>query len=154
MSGEILDRARGCREMEGLVSKLYEAYANMFPGARGFWESLADDEKHHVEIMDNLIANIEITGDEVENILPSFINLSETMNLVQRGLNLISESDDHSLRKACDNALAIEETKAEMYTVELRRLHGASPFTSCLQEVLDSEEDHRAKVKDFIKNNF
>ena len=131
-------------ENEEAVANLYRTYAEKFPRHRDFWSELANEETHHLQLIQNLAArsnpSVEINEDRFD------------MNVFQVSLEYLEDkltqavNEKISVKEALSTALDIETGMLERGYFEV--FEGDSPeFKRTLQTLAGATEKHTNKIR-------
>lgn len=131
-------------ENEESLARLYSTYANVFPKKRKFWLDLADEERKHAGMIQELSSG-KIPSVEVKN-------NNFDMNVFQISLDFIAEkqtqaeSEKLSIKEAVRVALDIETGMLERGYFDV--FTGDSPeFNRLFKILLKETQKHTDKIR-------
>jgi len=112
MTKQALDVIEALAENEMLISRLYRAYAQGFPDDRDFWNTMADEETQHADMIRSL--GLEVKESTVEFKSQGFDKTSVDMFRDYLKFSLARAQEEDILPKdAFETALAIEHDLIE-----------------------------------------
>lgn len=146
---ELFKIIKGCIAMERVVANIYNAFVQLFPEERAFWEELARDEQDHESWLSS------VNFFEMIDLLPS-TDMLPTKELIDNSLkyaenkNLHLRSNPMSLEEALKLALHLEESMVEIFANQLIANVMATSYESLSQRILMAEKIHKAKIEDMM----
>ena len=146
---ELCKIIKGSMAMERVVANIYNAFVQLFPEEKAFWEDLARDEQDHVSWLSS------VTFFEMIDLLPS-TDMLPAKELIDNSLKYAENKSLHlrsnpvSLEEALKLALHLEESMVEIFANQLIANVMATSDESLSRKILMAEKIHKDKIEDMM----
>jgi hypothetical protein len=137
---------QGCINVEHSVASIYRNLMQIFPEKKDFWGNLYNDEKDHIEFL-NDVKSLGLSDDlEKVDLLPTMPMIQKTLRLADDVIEKI-KSNSITFNDALSLTLKIEESMVETYTSNIvGKLLSCADEASCEMFITD-EKSHVEKIR-------
>jgi rubrerythrin len=146
---DLTERLHTCLKMEMQCAEIYHSLVKLFPEASDLFQTLAEWEERHADIISVSIGfnSIKALPDEIVPYELSLIN--KTLNIT-RDIKARIGTERVTLKSALSMALEMEESFAESYLQEVMGKTTDSEVISYLQQFYKDGKTHAEMIKEFM----
>ncbi len=132
-------------ENEKLVCELYELLGEKFPEYKVFWDSIAQDEKKHVEFLSEISDKDSSVNEKVLH----YKTVQDLIDHIKTTIEKVRKSKDLTMKQAVLEALNIENSIVELKFFEPFKSEESNRETRNSIELIEKDtKGHYQKLKE------
>jgi rubrerythrin len=140
-------------QLEKLVAKLYQLFADRFPQDAPFWQQLCEEEKQHAALLDSIRSSLATINNAASAMVAS--STGDLRTGIDE-LATFTEKFRHagvSRETAFHTAIGVEESAGEIHYQEFMDSNPKAPVDDIFRQLNKDDKDHVERIRSYMEDN-